>query len=56
LRPHGRICLRIFGLLRSTARFPHRDEGIYTKMAGRPAMDVLAEIGGQAAAIITYFF
>jgi hypothetical protein len=25
-------------------------------MAGRPAMDVLAEIGGQAAAIITYFF
>jgi hydrogenase small subunit len=35
---------------------PTREKGIYTKMAGRPAMDVLAEIGGQAAAIITYFF
>jgi hydrogenase small subunit len=31
---------------------PTRDKGIYVKMAGRPAMDILAEVGGQAAAVI----
>jgi hydrogenase small subunit len=31
---------------------PTRDHGIYMKLAGRPALDVLAEIGGKAAAII----
>src|SRR5208337_37897 len=31
---------------------PTKDNGIYMKLAGRPAMDVLADVGGQAAAII----
>jgi hydrogenase small subunit len=31
---------------------PTRDKGVYMKLAGRPAMDVLAEAGGQAAAVI----
>jgi hydrogenase small subunit len=31
---------------------PAKDQGIYMKLAGRPAMEVLADIGGQAAAII----
>jgi hydrogenase small subunit len=31
---------------------PTRDKGVYMKLAGRPAMDVLAEVGGQAAAVI----
>jgi len=31
---------------------PTRDKGVYMKLAGRPAMDVLADVGGKAAAII----
>ncbi len=31
---------------------PTRDRGIYMRLAGRPAMDVLADVGGKAAAII----
>ena len=31
---------------------PTRDRGIYMKLAGRPAMNVLADVGGKAAAII----
>jgi hydrogenase small subunit len=31
---------------------PTRDNGIYMKLAGRPAMEVLQDIGGKAAAII----
>jgi hydrogenase small subunit len=31
---------------------PTKDKGIYMKLAGRPALDVLADIGGKAAAII----
>ena len=31
---------------------PTKDQGIYMKLAGRPALDVLADIGGKAAAII----
>jgi hydrogenase small subunit len=31
---------------------PTKDGGIYMKLAGRPALEVLAEIGGQAAAIV----
>ncbi len=31
---------------------PTKDHGIYMKVAGRPALDVLADIGGKAAAII----
>ncbi len=31
---------------------PVKAKGIYMKLAGRPAVDVLAEVGGQAAAII----
>ncbi|MGO9516207.1 MAG: hydrogenase small subunit [Candidatus Korobacteraceae bacterium] len=31
---------------------PTRDKGIYMKLAGRPAMEVLADVGGKAAAII----
>jgi hydrogenase small subunit len=31
---------------------PTKDQGIYMKLAGRPALDVLKDIGGQAAAII----
>ena len=31
---------------------PTRDHGIYMKLAGRPAMDVLVDVGGKAAAII----
>jgi len=31
---------------------PTKDQGIYMKLAGRPALDVLADIGSKAAAII----
>jgi len=31
---------------------PTRDKGVYMKLAGRPAMNVLADVGGKAAAII----
>jgi hydrogenase small subunit len=31
---------------------PTKDNGIYMKLAGRPAMDVLADVGSKAAAII----
>jgi len=31
---------------------PTRDKGVYMKLAGRPAMEVLADVGGKAAAII----
>jgi len=31
---------------------PTRDKGIYMKLAGRPAMEVLADVAGKAAAII----
>lgn len=31
---------------------PTRDKGIYMKLAGRPAMNVLADVAGKAAAII----
>jgi len=31
---------------------PTRDQGIYMKLAGRPALDVLHEVAGQAAAVI----
>ncbi len=31
---------------------PTRDQGVYMKLAGRPATEVLADVGGQAAAII----
>jgi len=31
---------------------PTRDRGIYMKLAGRPAMNVLADVAGKAAAII----
>ena len=31
---------------------PTKDNGIYMKLAGRPALEVLADIGGQAAAIV----
>ena len=31
---------------------PTEDKGIYMKLAGRPAMNVLADVGGKAAAII----
>jgi len=31
---------------------PTKDQGIYMRLAGRPALDVLADIGGKAAAII----
>jgi hydrogenase small subunit len=31
---------------------PTKDQGIYMKLAGRPALDVLHDIGGKAAAII----
>ena len=31
---------------------PTRDKGIYMRLAGRPAMDVLADVGGKAAAVI----
>jgi hydrogenase small subunit len=31
---------------------PTKDKGIYMKLAGRPALDVLADIGGKAAAIV----
>jgi len=31
---------------------PTRDKGVYMKLAGRPAMDVLAEVGEKAAAVI----
>lgn len=31
---------------------PTKDSGIYMKLAGRPALEVLADIGGQAAAIV----
>jgi hydrogenase small subunit len=31
---------------------PTKDHGIYMKLAGRPALDVLADVGGKAAAII----
>jgi threonine dehydrogenase-like Zn-dependent dehydrogenase len=32
---------------------PTRDKGVYMKLAGRPAMEVLADVGGKAAAIVT---
>jgi len=31
---------------------PTKDNGIYMRLAGRPAMDVLADVGGRAAAVI----
>ncbi len=31
---------------------PTRDKGVYMKLAGRPAMEVLADVGGKAAAIV----
>jgi NiFe hydrogenase small subunit HydA len=31
---------------------PTRDNGVYMKLAGRPAMEVLADVGGKAAAIV----
>jgi hydrogenase small subunit len=31
---------------------PTKDRGLYMKLAGRPALEVLADIGGKAAAII----
>lgn len=31
---------------------PTRDNGVYMKLAGRPAMEVLADVGAKAAAII----
>src|SRR5271157_4421337 len=31
---------------------PTRDKGVYMKLAGRPAMEVLADVAGKAAAII----
>jgi hydrogenase small subunit len=31
---------------------PTKEQGIYMKLAGRPALDVLREVGGQAAAVI----
>jgi len=31
---------------------PTKEKGIYMKLAGRPALDVLADIGGKAAAIV----
>jgi hydrogenase small subunit len=31
---------------------PTKDQGIYMKLAGRPALEVLADIGGKAAAIV----
>jgi hydrogenase small subunit len=31
---------------------PTKDSGVYMKLAGRPALEVLADIGGQAAAIV----
>ncbi len=31
---------------------PTRDKGVYMKIAGRPAMEVLADVAGKAAAII----
>jgi len=31
---------------------PTRDNGVYMKLAGRPAMEVLQDVGGKAAAII----
>jgi NiFe hydrogenase small subunit HydA len=31
---------------------PIRDKGVYMKLAGRPASEVLADVGGKAAAII----
>jgi hydrogenase small subunit len=31
---------------------PTKDQGIYMKLAGRPALDVLTDIGGKAAAIV----
>lgn len=31
---------------------PTRDKGVYMKLGGRPATDVLADVGGKAAAII----
>ena len=31
---------------------PTRDKGIYMKLAGRPAMEVLADVAGKAAAIV----
>jgi hydrogenase small subunit len=31
---------------------PTRDKGVYMKLAGRPAMEVLADVGGKSAAII----
>jgi len=31
---------------------PTRDKGVYMKLAGRPAMEVLADVAGKAAAIV----
>lgn len=31
---------------------PTRDKGVYMKLAGRPAMEVLADVAGKAAAVI----
>ena len=31
---------------------PRKDQGIYMKLGGRPAIDVLKEVGSKAAAII----
>ncbi|MGE5286276.1 MAG: hydrogenase small subunit [Micromonosporaceae bacterium] len=31
---------------------PRKDKGIYLKIAGKPALQILGEVGGQAAAII----
>jgi hydrogenase small subunit len=31
---------------------PTKDKGVYMKMAGRPAMEVLADVGGKAGAIV----
>jgi len=42
----GRYVLVVEGAI------PRKAKGIYMKLAGRPALDVLAEVGGQAAAII----
>jgi hydrogenase small subunit len=31
---------------------PTKDQGVYMKLAGRPALEVLADVGGKAAAVI----
>ena len=42
----GRFILIVEGSI------PTKDQGIYMNLAGRPALDVLSEIGNKAAAIV----